>query len=303
MVDKVKLYFMDTIFDTDYMNMIDRLKGIREEAGMTQAQLGEALNRDQTFVSKYESRERRLDVLELRNICMALNISLLRVFSELGTGSLGIPVAAGDEIEETEVAAVDTFASYPKFDAEWSHTDWKSLIDWFVNSGILNYKEIGSLMLGHLNPSQVGTSIASKKTFQSHFPPRKVWQAVRQWHFDQTGRCLDCGTRLELQADHIIPREELGDEADRLENMTLRCRRCNVIRRPSHKLGGQTFLTTEAALMWILFVKRPRTYQKFEIMCREYGLTMANIRFQEAWAMARWLAVDGLYEIDAGSLF
>ncbi len=79
--------------------------------------------------------------------------------------------------------------------------------------------------------------------------------------------------------------------------------RCNVIRRPSHKLGGQTFLTTEAALMWILFVKRPKTYQAFEGLCRAYGLTMAHIRFQEAWAMARWLAVDGLYAIDATSLF
>lgn len=293
---------MDTIYDPDYVSLIERLKVIREEAGLTQAQLGERLGKDQTFVSKYESRERRLDVLELRNICKALDAPFLQVLSELSPLPPVQPEPA-TEVEEVQATVVDTFSSYPELDAEWSHTDWKSLIDWFVTSGILNYKEIGSLMLGHLNPSQVGTSIASKKTFQSRFPARKVWQAVRQWHFEQSGRCLDCGTRLELQADHIIPREELGDEADRLENMTLRCRRCNVIRRPSHKLGGQTFLTTEAALMWVLFVKRPRTYQAFEGLCRAYGLTMANIRFQEAWAMARWLAVDGLYEIDTASLF
>lgn len=292
---------MDTIYNPDYIDLIERLKSLREEAGLTQAQLGETLGRDQTFVSKYESRERRLDVLELRNICKALDASFLQVISELSPPSP--PVPADDEVEEVGAAVVDTFSSYPEFDAEWSHTDWKSLIDWFVSSGILNYKEIGSLMLGHLNPSQVGTSIASKKTFQSRFPPRRVWQAVRQWHFEQSGRCFDCGTRLELQADHIVPREQLGDEADRLENMTLRCRRCNVIRRPSHKLGGQTFLTTEAALMWILFVKRPTTYQAFEKLCREYGLTMANIRFQEAWAIARWLAVDGLFDIDTDSVF
>jgi len=235
---KVKLSLMDTIYDPDYVDLIERLKSIREEAGLTQAQLGETLGRDQTFVSKYESRERRLDVLELRNICKALDASFLQVISEFISPLTPPPVYAADEIEEVPTAVVATFSSYPEFDAEWSHTDWKSLIDWFVSSGILNYKEIGSLMLGHLNPSQVGTSIASKTTFQGRFPPRKVWQAVRQWHFEQSGRCLDCGTRLELQADHIVPREQLGDEADRLENMTLRCRRCNVIRRPSHKLGG-----------------------------------------------------------------
>ena len=123
-------------------------------------------------------------------------------------------------------------------------------------------------------------------------------QAVYEWHENQTGKCADCGTRLELQADHIVPREVLGDEADSLENMTLRCRRCNVIKRPSHIKGGKTFLTTESALMWILFTKKPKTYKDFEKLCREYGMTMANIRFREAWAMAQWLNKIGKYDIN-----
>ena len=195
------------------------------------------------------------------------------------------------------------FESFPAVDSEWSEEQWKAITEYLVDSGLVKYKEIASLLLGHLNPSQVGTSIASKGTFKSQYPPRKCWQAVRDWHFQQDGKCIDCGTRLELQADHIIPREEIGDEADRLENMTLRCRRCNVIKRPSHKKGGLTFLTAEAALMWILFTKRPKTYQEYDNLCREYGLTMANIRFQEAWAMARWLHKQGLYDIDADSKF
>jgi len=188
-------------------------------------------------------------------------------------------------------------------DREWNEDDWKKLLEHLIKNNLVNYKEIASLVLGHLNPSQVGTSIASKKTFQQIFPKRKTWEAVRKWHFEQTGKCIDCGTRLELQADHKIPREELGDKADTLDNMTLRCRRCNVIRRPSHKLGGKTFLTAEAALMWILFTKKPSTYQEFEKLCRKYGLTMANIRFEEAWAMAKWLAKDGLYYISPESKY
>lgn len=204
---------------------------------------------------------------------------------------------------ETRFPNAPPFVEAPTSDSEWSDEDWQGMLDWLVEQGIVNHRELASLVLGHLNPSQVGTSIASKKTFQRNYPPRKTMQAVYAWHNAQTGRCADCGTRLELQADHIEPRETHGDDADRLENMILRCRRCNVIRRPSHKQGGQTFLTAESALMWLLFSKRPRTYQAFERICRDYGMTMANVRFHEAWAMAHWLAREGLYEIDDTSTF
>ena len=192
---------------------------------------------------------------------------------------------------------------FPEDDAKWTEADWEALLMMLKEAGMVTDHEITSLVLGHLNPSQVGTSVASNESFQRHYPPRETWRAVRAWHFEQSGKCADCGTRLELQADHVIPREKSGEEADRLENMTLRCRRCNVVRRPSHKLGGKTFLTAEAALMWLLFTKRPKTYQEYEKLCRDYGLTMANIRFQEAWAMARWLEREGRYEIDADSMY
>jgi hypothetical protein len=197
----------------------------------------------------------------------------------------------------------DQFDNFPSSDSEWTENQWRELLEFLISNKLINFKEVTALVLGHLNPSQVGTSIASKKTFQSRYPHRGTMQAVLAWHIQQMGKCVDCGTRLELQADHVIPREELGDDADILENMTLRCRRCNVVKRPSHKLGGLTFLTTESALMWILFVKQPTRYQDFEKLCRSYGLTMANIRFKEAWAMAHWLAREGLYTISEESSF
>jgi hypothetical protein len=42
--------------------------------------------------------------------------------------------------------------------------------------------------------------------------------------------------------------------------------------------------------MWILLVIRPRTLLDYIRMCRLYGMTMSDIRMQEAWAMAHWLA-------------
>ena len=193
---------------------------------------------------------------------------------------------------------------FPQDDRSWTEDQWRLLIEFLVKNNIVKYRELASLVLGHLNPSQVGTSVASKPNFQAHYEKGKCWAAVRQWHFDQSGKCADCGTRLELQADHIIPKEEIGAvKADRLDNLTLRCRRCNVIKRPSHKQGGKTFLTAEAALMWILFTHRPDTYQEFNDLCRSYGLTMANIRFEESWAMAIWLNRIGLYDIAPDSKY
>jgi transcriptional regulator with XRE-family HTH domain len=47
------------------------LRQIREEAGLRQIDVAERLNQPQSFVSKYESGERRLDLLELELVCEA----------------------------------------------------------------------------------------------------------------------------------------------------------------------------------------------------------------------------------------
>ncbi len=52
------------------------LRDVRTEAGLRQADLAQQLGQPQSFVSKYESGERRLDVLELRRICRLLGLSL-----------------------------------------------------------------------------------------------------------------------------------------------------------------------------------------------------------------------------------
>jgi len=176
-------------------------------------------------------------------------------------------------------------------DADWSEEAWKDLLGELIGQRLLSWKDIAILVLGHMNPSQVGTNLASSAGFKRQYGKGNVMTKVMEWFYEQNGRCHDCGTRLELQADHNKPREEYDDplDADFIENMVLRCRRCNVIKRPSHKFGGRTHLTTEAALMWILFNFRPRTLPDFVRMCRLYGLTMAGIRVQEGWAMAHWL--------------
>ncbi len=52
------------------------LKEIRLEAGLRQRDLADRIGEPQSFVSKYESGERRLDVIELRYICSVLGVPL-----------------------------------------------------------------------------------------------------------------------------------------------------------------------------------------------------------------------------------
>lgn len=52
------------------------LRSIRTEAGLPQQELAARLGRPQSYVSKYETGERRLDVLELREVCRACGVRL-----------------------------------------------------------------------------------------------------------------------------------------------------------------------------------------------------------------------------------
>jgi transcriptional regulator with XRE-family HTH domain len=51
------------------------LKETRRKNGITQVKLAQKLGVPQSFISKYESGERQLDILELRQICQLIGIS------------------------------------------------------------------------------------------------------------------------------------------------------------------------------------------------------------------------------------
>lgn len=59
--------------------MTSRLRHARRSAGLKQADLARLLGRDQSFVSKYETAERRIDLLETLDVCAALQIKLWQI--------------------------------------------------------------------------------------------------------------------------------------------------------------------------------------------------------------------------------
>jgi transcriptional regulator with XRE-family HTH domain len=65
-----------SLFTDEYSALLGLLRAARRSAGLTQAQLAQRLGQSQSFVSKAEVGERRLDVIQLRTICRALGTTL-----------------------------------------------------------------------------------------------------------------------------------------------------------------------------------------------------------------------------------
>ncbi len=66
-----------SINDDENILLVILLKEARINAGMSQQELAEKLDHYRTFVSKYEARERRLDIAEIRKICFALDLRFI----------------------------------------------------------------------------------------------------------------------------------------------------------------------------------------------------------------------------------
>ena len=68
-----------------YIKLRKLLVNARRNAGLTQAALALRLKRPQSFVSKYERGERRLDLVEFQEVANALEIDPIRFLRELYT--------------------------------------------------------------------------------------------------------------------------------------------------------------------------------------------------------------------------
>lgn len=62
------------LWDQRRKALTEVLKRLRVEAGVTQIDMANRLDKPQSYVSKYESGERKLDFVEVMEICEALGI-------------------------------------------------------------------------------------------------------------------------------------------------------------------------------------------------------------------------------------
>lgn len=66
-----------SVYRDENLVLLRLLKQCRVDAGLTQGQFAQALDRPQSFVSDIERGLRRLDLVQLRDICQILNIGLV----------------------------------------------------------------------------------------------------------------------------------------------------------------------------------------------------------------------------------
>lgn len=76
---------MKSIHNKAYQQLLSLLRSKRLDRGITQEELASRLGVSQGIVSKIETHERRLDLIELREICLALGISFPEFVMEFDT--------------------------------------------------------------------------------------------------------------------------------------------------------------------------------------------------------------------------
>lgn len=71
-----------SIHKSEYSILLRRLRALRTAAGLTQVDLSTALQRPQSYVSDVERGSRRMDLLQLRELCHACGRSLTEFVDE-----------------------------------------------------------------------------------------------------------------------------------------------------------------------------------------------------------------------------
>lgn len=74
------------IHSDEHRRLCALLRSTREQAGLRQADVAARLEEPQSFVSKYENGERRLDLIELRQVCEALGTPLVSLIEAFESG-------------------------------------------------------------------------------------------------------------------------------------------------------------------------------------------------------------------------
>ena len=80
---------LKSVFTGEYDLLLRRLIWARKTAGLTQQEMASRLNKLQSFVSKYERGERRLDVVEFVSICRILDVDPCSIVREIEAISAG----------------------------------------------------------------------------------------------------------------------------------------------------------------------------------------------------------------------
>jgi transcriptional regulator with XRE-family HTH domain len=72
-----------SVFSSRYRRFRELLIQARKDAELTQTELADRLKRPQSFVSKYENGERRLDLIEFLDVASILHIDVVAFIRDI----------------------------------------------------------------------------------------------------------------------------------------------------------------------------------------------------------------------------
>jgi transcriptional regulator with XRE-family HTH domain len=94
-----------SIYRSEYTTLRELIRELRLAKGMTQETLSKRLGRSQSFISDIERGVRRIDALELRDLCLLLDTNLPGFIGELekrlSPGSRSTTAASGRKPSST----------------------------------------------------------------------------------------------------------------------------------------------------------------------------------------------------------
>lgn len=73
---------MKTIYSKAYREILERLKEARSKAGLKQTDVAKALKKPQSYISKIEAGERRLDPIELKQLAKLYDVKVSSILGD-----------------------------------------------------------------------------------------------------------------------------------------------------------------------------------------------------------------------------
>jgi transcriptional regulator with XRE-family HTH domain len=78
------------MFTAAFEEVVRAVADMRKRAGLTQRELAEALGREQNYVARIETGQRRLDLVELVQVCRACNVDPEREIARISHRIAGL---------------------------------------------------------------------------------------------------------------------------------------------------------------------------------------------------------------------
>ena len=75
---------MKSIYDPRYVAIIKHLRRVRQARHITQQELVKKLGRPMSYMTKVETLERRLDLVELYDLLKAMDVDIREFLEEIG---------------------------------------------------------------------------------------------------------------------------------------------------------------------------------------------------------------------------